>query len=330
MNHLEFISHQLMIIIGIFMYIFGTIGNLLNIYVFYIWSHSKKHTRKSSNSYRTSNSSLYLLTASIGNLVLILYPLSTRIIFDGFQYSVTNNTVAILCRIRYYILHTSDLMSITCICMATFDRYLISSRKARLRRLSTTKKRTKQTIFIITCLYSLHSIPLAYFFDVSGTGQCSISSRTYLYYYLWTFQIILRGLLPISFLTIVCLLTFKQLNKNKRVKYNGHLSREKQFSRMLLLISFAIVLSSIPYCIEHIYYVMISDNRSDQSSLTYFYHVISSILFYTNAVTSFYIFYISTPNFRAQVQRLIYSQRNLHHRTSKQIKIIVIERNSRI
>ncbi|CAF1512019.1 unnamed protein product, partial [Adineta steineri] len=88
MNHLEFISHQLMIIIGIFMYVFGTIGNLLNIYVFYIWSRSKKHTRKSSNSYRTSNSSLYLLTASIGNLILILYPLSTRIIFDGFQYSV--------------------------------------------------------------------------------------------------------------------------------------------------------------------------------------------------------------------------------------------------
>jgi hypothetical protein len=58
--------------------------------------------------------------------------------------------------------------------------------------------------------------------------------------------------------------------------------------------------------------------------IIYFYDVISLILFYRNAITSFYIFYISTLNFRVQVQNLIFSQRN-----NNQIKMIIIARNSR-
>jgi hypothetical protein len=322
MDDLDVISHQLMIIIGIIMYVFGLIGNVLNICVFFQWSCSQKSSRKPSNGYRTSNSSLYLLASSISNLILIIYPLLTRIIFDGFKYSVTKQSVFIFCKFRYYLLHTFDLISLTCICMATFDRYLISSRKVRLRKLSPTRKRTKQIILLIICLFLFHSIPIGLFFNVSNNGECIIFSKRYLYYYLWIFQIFLHSLIPIIFLTIVCLLTFKQMNNVKRINSHGNLiNSEKQFSRMLLLISLAIVLSSIPYCIEHIYYVMISNHRS---SLIYLYHVICSILFYINPVTSFYIFYISTPNFRVQVQNLLFCQRN----NQNQI-IVVIARGSR-
>jgi hypothetical protein len=318
MDEIQRISHNLMIIIGILLCIFGSIGNLLNICVFFQWSRTKKHSKTKSNRHKNSNSSLYLFVSSISNLIVIVYPLLTRIILDGFQYSVTKKTVFIFCKFRYYILHTFDLISLTCICMATFDRYLITSRKVHLRQMSPTRKRTKQTILIIICLFAFHSIPIGIFFDVSNHGSCSIISPKYSYYYLWTTQIILRGIFPILFLTIVCLLTFIQL---KNLKENKSKNSEKQFSRMLLLISSAIVLSSIPYCIEHIYYVMISNDQS--SSFIYLYHVISSILFYTNAVTSFYIFYISTPNFRVQVQNLFSCQRNNH-----QFKIRIMARNS--
>ena len=318
MDQLSLISNKLMIIIGILMYIFGCIGNLLNIYVFFLWSKSRKYSRRYSNGYRSKNSSLYLLTSSIGNLIIIIYPLLTRIIFDGFQYSVNPTYVFIFCQFRYYILHTFDLISLTSICLATFDRYLISSRKVRLRDLSSTRKRTKQIILILICFFGFHSLPIGYYYNVSSEGYCIITSKYYLYYYLWSTQIFFRGIFPIIYLTIICLLTFKQLKTFEKSKLKLN---EKQFSRMLLLISLAIIFSSIPYCIEQIYYVMISNQKS---SFVYFYHIISSILFYTNSVTSFYIFYISTPNFRVQVHNLFFSKKLL-----RPVKIIIIAENSR-
>ena len=164
----------------------------------------------------------------------------------------------------------------------------------------------------IICINIIHSIPNGIYFDVSNNGQCIISSKIYLYYYLWIFQIILHSFIPIIFLTVLSLLTLKQLNKVKQIKRNN----DKQLSRMLLLISLAIVLSSIPYCIEHIYYVMISDYRS---SLINLFHVISSILFYINPVYSFYIYYVSTPNFRKEVHKLIICSRLPHHPFHNQI-----------
>jgi hypothetical protein len=287
MDKIERISQNLMIIMGILMYIFGTIGNILNISIFFRWSRSIKTSK--------NNSSLYLLISSLSNLIIIIYPLLTRIIFDGFQYSVTKNNVFILCKFRYYILHTFDLISLICICLATFDRYLITSRKVRLRNLSPKKKQTKQIIVLIIILCGFHSIPIVFYFNVSNEGHCIIISEKYLYYYLWIFQIILHSFIPIIFLSIFGILTYRHLNQ---------ISTTKSITRMLLLMSISIVLSSIPYCIKHIYYVIITKNR-----LNNLYHVITTILFYTNPVTSFYIFYISTPNFRLQVQNFLFCKR---------------------
>jgi len=295
------LANQLMIIFGIIMCVFGTIGNILNICIFTIWSRSRKKSNKSN---QTNNSPLYLLASSIANLFIITYPLLTRIMFDGYQYRVTKKNVFILCKLRYYILYTFDLISLTCICLAIFDRYLISSRNVRLRELSTTKKQTIIIILFIISLIGLHSIPIAIYFDVSNTGQCVIFSIIYSYYYLYIFQISLHGIIPIIFLSIFGILTFKQLKIITQHYPYQHLNSDKQLSRMLLLMSLAIILSSIPNCIEQIYDTIIADNNHEHSSRFFLYHVISSILFYTNPVTSFYIFYISTPNFRLQVRNL--------------------------
>src|SRR5271167_2546908 len=109
MNEIDIISHKLMIFAGIIMYVFGSIGNILNICVFTIWSRSKKPSNKYSHYSCRSNSSLYLLASSISNLIVILYPLFTRIMLDGYNYDINESNVIILCKFRYYILHTFDL-----------------------------------------------------------------------------------------------------------------------------------------------------------------------------------------------------------------------------
>ncbi|CAF0843170.1 unnamed protein product [Adineta ricciae] len=322
MDQLDAISNQIMIVAGILMYIFGSIGNILNIWVFAIWSRSPNQSQKHYRHSQTSNSSLYLLASSIANLFVIIYPLLTRIMFDGYHYRVTLNNVLIFCKLRFYVLHTFDLISLICICMATFDRYLVSSRKVRLRKLSTRRQQTKLIILFLVVLIGLHSVPVMIFFNVSSTGKCTILSTNYLYYYLCTIQIVLHGIIPIIFLSIFGLLTFKQLKRIKTRSCSRHqhhhkrkkgISSDKQLSRMLLLMSLAIILSSIPYCIEQSLNVMfIRDDRLN-SSYFFFFHVISHILFYTNPVTSFYIYYISTPNFRIQVKRIIFCQKRVHY-----------------
>ena len=237
--------------------------------------------------------------------------------FDGYQYRVTQGNLLILCKLRYYVLHTFDLISLTCICMATFDRYLISSRKVRLRELSTRRQRTKLIILFIICFIGLHSVPIIIYFNVSNIGQCAILSTIYLYYYLYVVQICFHGIIPIIVLTIFGFLTFDQLKKiekrHRRRRRHGSISSEKQLSRMLLLMSIAIILSSIPYCIEQCLNVLFMRDDRLKSSYFYLYHVISHILFYTNPVSSFYIYYISTPNFRILVQRILFCRRHVRY-----------------
>ncbi|CAF1359421.1 unnamed protein product [Adineta ricciae] len=311
MNQVDSVSHQLMIFAGITMYIFGSIGNLLNICVFAIWSRSKKNSNKYSRSHQTCNSSLYLLVSSIANLLVIIYPLFTRIMLDGYNYQITKDKIFIRCKLRYYILHTCDLISLTCICLATFDRYLISSREVRLRKLSTTRRRTKLIILFLIVLLSLHSLPILKYYTVTEEGFCTIVSVAYLYYYLYIFQIFLHGLLPITFLSIFGILTFKQLRiLNKRKLHSKTIKSERQLSRMLLLISLTIILSSIPYCIEQSYLVLIKGKNRQLTSFFYLYHVTCSLLFYTNPVMSFYIYYISTRNVRLQIRKIFCCEQN--------------------
>ena len=104
-----------------------------------------------------------------------------------------------LCKLRYYCLHTFDLISLACLCMATFDRYLISSREVRLRQMSATKRGTKLIILLIICLIGIHSIPIGISYTASVSGQCFVNSTIYTYYYRYVFQIILHGIIPMIF-----------------------------------------------------------------------------------------------------------------------------------
>ena len=307
MHLLHIVAPKLMLIGGSLMCIAGFIGNILNICVFTVWTFSPKNFRRFVRFHQTtSNCSLYLLIASCMNLIVIIYPLTTRILFDAYNYTLLSKDAILLCKIRYFVLHTCDLFSLACICLATFDRYLISSRNVRLRKRNISRNQTFYLLLFIITLISLHSLPIIFYYDVSENGQCIIISSIYGFYYLYVFQILLHSLIPMIFLSIFGLLTLRQLKQIGRYRHNQiYRNRDKQLSRMLILISIAIVLSSLPYSIEQLYYVLLLDEKNHVYSSHFFlYHVISSILFYTNPVTSFYIFFVSTSSFRSQVRNL--------------------------
>lgn len=324
-NPIETISRQLMIYCGVIMCIIGGMGNILNIYVFAVWSFSRRSIQ-GRGQYAKSNSPLYLLVSSIANLILLLYSLSTRILFDGYQYQVKMDEVIVLCKLRYFALHTADFISLTCLCMATIDRYLVSSREVRLRRLSASRKGTMFIIVILIVLISLHGIPIALFYTTSPAGQCIVDSVSYLPYYRYMFQIFLHGLIPILVFSLFGILTYRQLKKiQSRETRQKRNNIDKQLSRMLLLTSITIVVSAIPYSAENIYYLLFATRSEHQTSYVFFFHTLSSILFYVNAVFSFYIFFVSTPNFRKQLRKLFHCQREIFPMTTtNQVNTITV------
>ena len=305
MVDLNTISHQLMIIVGIIMYIFGFFGNLLNICVFTIWSIPRRRRNANNINNQADSSSLYLLTTSVANIILIIYPLLIRIYVDGYQYLITEDNSIMLCNFRYYILQTTLLISLICICLATFDRYLITSRNVRLRQLSPTRESTKKIILIIIILCFLHSIPTAVYYDRASTSSCVIVSIIYSNYYIYFVIAVLYGVLPICFLSIFGTLTYKQLKNLNQTNRNGNFHIDKQISRMLLLQCISLVFSYIPYCIQNIYFSKFASTDPSQASFNLLFRIIAIILFYVNPVTSFYIFFISTPNFRRQVKKIL-------------------------
>ncbi|CAF1276759.1 unnamed protein product [Adineta steineri] len=322
-DEVTFIAHKLIITMGIIMYVFGLIGNALNICVFTIWCRSHKQGNENNGNNRPSNSSLYLLTSSYANFILIIYPLLTRIVYDGFQYPKTPNNVIFTCKLRYYVLHTSDLISLTCICMATLDRYLISSRQARLRQLSTTPYRTKQIILLIIFIIGLHNISVGYYYEISDFDDCIISSERYLYYYLCIIQIFFHAVFPICFLSVFGTLTYKQLKLSSRTTIQLNFHMDKQLSRMLLLLCISILISSIPYCMGYTYLIAFNYINTKLLSYNLIIYFIAAVSFFANAVSSFYIFFISTPNFRRQVKKILQCN-SIFFEKNNQINVITI------
>jgi len=203
--------------------------------------------------------------------------------------------------------------------MATFDRFLITSRTVRLRQLSTTRQSTKIIIIMIVFFSALHSIPMAIYYDRSSVGDCTIVSIFYSNYYLYFVIVCLYGIFPVCFLAIFGTLTYKQLQTLKGTNQNGNLNIEKQLSRMLLFQCIALVFSYIPYCIQNVYFSKFVNKTIYPTGFNLLFRMITIILFYVNPFTSFYIFYISTPNFRQQIKRIILCQCGHNHRMNNQV-----------
>jgi hypothetical protein len=206
--------------------------------------------------------------------------------------------------------------------LATLDRYLVTSREAHLRQLAPTTHRTKQIILVVILLVGLHSIPMSIYYEVSEYGDCMISSEIYLYYYLFVIQIFLHGIYPICFLSIFGVLTYKQLKMIQQTNIQMNFHMDKQLSRMLLLLCLAILISSVPYCIQNIYSVVFSEFEEQLLSKALLFYYISAILFFTNSVLSFYIFFLSTPNFRQQVKKIVQCKISIFNLGKNQVHAI--------
>ncbi|CAF3657382.1 unnamed protein product [Rotaria sp. Silwood1] len=115
--------------------LFGTIGNVLNLFIF----HQPKH--------RTNPCAVYFYYASIAGLIALYSGLISRV-FATFSLDMSA-TDATICKLRAFIVWVSTTASSWLLTYATIDRYCISCRDVRRRNLSNLRFTRRLMIFAI-------------------------------------------------------------------------------------------------------------------------------------------------------------------------------------
>jgi hypothetical protein len=137
---------------SICIFIFGIIGNILNILVL------------SQRNLRTNSCASLFLVSSIASLVAIFSGLFTRTT-SGWAIDLTN-TITWLCQLRTFVVFASRTIAYCLIALATIDRWLSSSFDVHRRQMSTLKNAQKGMI-IITIFSCLLYVQMFYCYEAN-------------------------------------------------------------------------------------------------------------------------------------------------------------------
>jgi len=140
---LDNISIQFNRYFSIFIFLFGTIGNLLNCLVF------------SRPSIRSNPCVFLFLISSIVNIISITVGLTTRIL-SGWNMDLTDRN-GLICKFRAFIMLVSRTVAFWLIAFAAVDRWLSSCCQYQRRQLSSLKNAQQGTILIIILSIILYS-----------------------------------------------------------------------------------------------------------------------------------------------------------------------------
>ncbi len=276
--------------------IFGTIGNILNLLIF---------TRPKRAG---SSCILYLIAASIDNILVIYTSLLFRLLSSGYSYNITISDF--VCKLRMYLSYVFLAVSPYFFILACFDRYCSSSISVR-RRSWCNKKIAKRLIIaaiILACVLYLH-MAIFYRMNISGTSiSCSTASSVYTVFYR-IFYLVIYCLLPSACMGVLCILTLINIREQARrirptlVSGNNNLRRiDRQMMRMLFSQVLTQLLCILPHAIISILALFINTN----STIYNFFSQIFILPLYVSYTTSFYVFTLSSRIYRKELIRIIW------------------------
>ncbi|CAF1069129.1 unnamed protein product [Didymodactylos carnosus] len=235
--------------------IFGTFGNTFNILIF---------TRVTLRRYSCS---IYLLTSSVSNFVVLYCAVLFRVLIDGFEIdpTIVSNSV---CKLVSYIQYTFPLISSMFMVLACIDRFAASSSQARWRKFSQ-KKVTLYTIplnIIICFIFYIH-VPI--YFEVIRIPISETDFMEFCYcqgeynQFFIVYHMILYSSFQPLLMTVFGLLTLRNVQRHRRQINSSltpstrierrHLQRDRQMIRLLLL-SFLALILLLPSTGAQLYY----------------------------------------------------------------------------
>ena len=253
------ISSEVNCYLTLFIFLFGTIGHLLNIIVFL------------QPGLRLNPCVLYFLSSSISSLGILLIGLPSRII-SGWTSTDPSSTISWFCKLRIFLLYSFRTTSVWLLVFATIDRWFSSSAKIERRRLSSNKIVYKITVAICTLSFILWTESIFCYDANTANNPLKCYGKTFV---CRVFNDLVYAsstvVIPSLFMLIFGLLTIHNINRSyraiqplvatitnvsrvsRRTKRNKIRRKERSLTRMLLLQVIILTLCSIPQAIQQFY-----------------------------------------------------------------------------
>ena len=304
LSTLEIIQAQLVRYFPIFLLVFGTFGNVLNICIF---------TRPK---LRSVPCSWYFLASTCTSLIALYMGCLTRVLNTFNYYPRTDLGTTTYCKLRTYLTYASLSVSVWLIIGACADRWASSATNVRIRSWSNVKKAKRIIIGLITIVYLVNSTMLYCFSGTfeSDTSDCqAISDACDIYSEIAL--IFTYSLFPASLMLIFGLLTIRNIHHSRQqislpstaISSTGNTRRTtRQMTVMLLAQVICSLLLSLPISIEKIYVVFngYQQRSNEQVILRNFLGLIVVLITLTNSSISFYIFTLTGKVFRQELKQI--------------------------
>ena len=234
---LLYISQQLSIYGGLFIELTGTMGNLINIFIFTMV-----------RTYRQTPCTYFFLIGSINDTIHLLINLTSRILAAGYGIDFST-TVVFWCKTRSFLLTVLGSISLTCASLAVVEQYLATSRSVRLRRYNNIKWAHKISIIMII-FWCLYGIPNFIYYDISPVAKsCVNTSENFRDFATISVFIFLFGL-PILVMTIFGCLAYRNIRQTRALVEER---ADRQLTKMVLIQVILVIISIAPYGIYNAY-----------------------------------------------------------------------------
>ncbi|CAF1155357.1 unnamed protein product [Adineta steineri] len=286
------ISTQFGIYVGLPLFTFGILGNLINLCLLFPT--------------QSNPTSFLLFVSSLFNLLALSVGLLPRVLTVGFNIDGTL-TILIWCKTRIFLSYIGILTSLTCICFASIDRYFVSCRSVTWRNRSKVST-GKIAIFIAILIIISINVPYILFntiIQMQTTTKCSVINSNLVFYGNYFVRPILFSVIPGTVLSITGWFTYRNLTSIVGIQVRGTFQRS--LTSMLLLQIIVVIIPIIPFAVMNIYQVITASvvktsYRTAQEALVL---DITNIIFYTGNASNFYVYFISASSYRRDFVRFV-------------------------
>jgi hypothetical protein len=283
------IINQLNRYFAIFIFVFGIVGNSLNVLVL------------SQRNLRSNPCAWLFLTSSIADIIAIISELLSRIL-STWSLDLTA-TVRWICRFRGVVLFDSRTIAFWLITLASIDRWLSSSRDVHRRQMSTLKN-AQRGLCIVTIVSTLVFIQLVYCYDanqINAPLKCYATTLACSLYSDLCFAFITVAI-PLALMLIFGLLTISN------IRYTQHniqpsqssvirqrlLKRKTDRALTVMLIVQIILLAifTVPLFVQRLYITLTNNvpKTALQNTVNNFIYNVAFLIYSIADGMSFYIY----------------------------------------
>jgi hypothetical protein len=266
---INFIVQQMNIYVGLFIFITGVVGGLLNIIIF-----------TTLKTFRETSCGFYLTVTSVFNVGQAIFALITRILDSGFSINLTNLSWS--CKLRTFLAQSCVLLSLTSMSLVTIDQFLSMTTYRHFSSL----RLAHRHIIIACCVWFLHGISALVYWNTPA-GICTSIGLGYRRYLSYFYLPVLLGCLPIVIMVVFSSLAYFNSRTIASRQVNiVRLSRDRQLTAMALLQVAFIVFASVPYTIFNIYNLNIVATNEDESAHYLLIGTVTVLLYYESFAVS--------------------------------------------